>query len=188
MREDKSSLQLGLDRAWQELAEARKASAELSSQTHAAALDREMKLNEELLEQVNSLKSQHATMESSLRQDIQDLRVSLSNKEELAGETEDHLRMEIKNLQYRLEQTDNDSFELQEALDEARRPLLRQIEMIQNQQSAASRNWDKIELTLTRRVTEAQEDVTKAQERERAARDRLDEVVSVLVSENKEDT
>ncbi|KAG0046395.1 hypothetical protein BGZ83_008430 [Gryganskiella cystojenkinii] len=178
LREDKSGLQLGLDRAWQELSEARKASAELSNQTHAAALDREVKLNEELLQQVTTLKKQHESVEQSLRQDIQDLRVSLSNREELAGETEDHLRMEIKSLQYRLEQTDNDSFELQEALDEARRPLLRQMEQIQNQHAIASRNWDKIEAQLTRRVTEAEEDVNKAQDRERAVRDRFDEVKS----------
>ncbi|KAG0020036.1 hypothetical protein BGZ81_009509 [Podila clonocystis] len=175
LREDKANLQMNLDRSWQELSEARKASAELSSQTHAAALDREVKLNEELNDQLDALKSQHATIESNLRQEIQDLRVSLSNREELAGEKEDQLWTEIRGLQARLEQNDNDSYELQEALDEARRPLLRQIEVLQNQQGVAQRNWDKIEKSLTRRVTEAEEDVAKAQEREKLARDKLDE-------------
>lgn len=178
LREDKANLQMNLDRSWQELSEARKASAELSSQTHAAALDREVKLNEELNDQLDALKSQHATIESNLRQEIQDLRVSLSNREELAGEKEDQLWTEIRGLQARLEQNDNDSYEFQEALDEARRPLLRQIEVLQNQQGVAQRNWDKIEKSLTRRVTEAEEDVAKAQEREKLARDKLDETVS----------
>lgn len=178
LREDKANLQMGLDRAWQELAEARKASAELSSQTHAAALEREMKMNEDLHEQLDSLKAQHAAVESNLRQDIQELRVSLSNREELAGEKEDQLYMEIRSLQARLEQNDHDSYELQETLDEARRPLLRQIEILQNQQGVANRNWDKVEKSLTRRISEAEENATKAQERERAARDKLDEVVS----------
>ncbi|KAF8939796.1 hypothetical protein BGZ47_008035 [Haplosporangium gracile] len=182
LREDKANLQMGLDRAWQELAEARKASAELSSQTHAAALEREMKMNEDLHEQLDSLKAQHAAVESNLRQDIQELRVSLSNREELAGEKEDQLYMEIRSLQARLEQNDHDSYELQETLDEARRPLLRQIEVLQNQQGLASRNWDKVEKSLTRRIAEAEDNTTKAQERERTARDKLDEVKSQIIA------
>ncbi|KAF9356007.1 hypothetical protein BGX26_005835 [Mortierella sp. AD094] len=182
LREDKANLQLGVDRAKQELSEARKASAELSNQAHAAALEREVKLNEDLNNEIDALKAQHTAIESNLRQDIQELRVSLSNREELAGEKEDQLLMEIRNLQARLEQTDNDSYELQEVLDEARRPLLRQIEVLQNQQGTASRNWDRVEKSLTRRVTEAEEDVTKAHERERAARDKLDELKSQSTS------
>ncbi|KAF9281149.1 TATA element modulatory factor 1 [Mortierella alpina] len=178
LREEKSSLKMGLDRAWQELADARKASAELSSQTQAAALEQEVKMNEELQAELSTLKAQHAAIESTLRQEIQELRVSLSNREEDAGRKEDELWMEIRNLQQRLEQNENDSYELQEALDEARRPLLRQIEVLQNQHSTANRNWDKIEKSLTRRVTEAEEDVAKAQDRERAARDKLDEMKS----------
>ncbi|KAG0204082.1 hypothetical protein BGX33_008703 [Mortierella sp. NVP41] len=182
LREDKANLQMGLDRAWQELAEARKASAELSSQTHAAALEREMKMNEDLHDQLDSLKAQHAAVESTLRQDIQELRVSLSNREELAGEKEDQLWMEIRSLQARLEQNDHDSYELQETLDEARRPLLHQIEILQNQQGVANRNWDKIEKSLTRRIAEAEESTAKAQERERVARDKLDEVKSQIIT------
>ncbi|KAF9121485.1 hypothetical protein BGX30_002560 [Mortierella sp. GBA39] len=182
LREDKANLQMGLDRAWQELAEARKASAELSSQTHAAALEREMKMNEDLHEQLDSLKTQHAAVESNFRQDIQELRVSLSNREELAGEKEDQLYMEIRNLQARLEQKDHDSYELQETLDEARRPLLHQIEILQNQQGVSNRNWDKVEKSLARRISEAEENTTKAQERERAARDKLDEVKSQIIA------
>ncbi|KAF9116319.1 hypothetical protein BGW39_002771 [Mortierella sp. 14UC] len=182
LRDEKAGLQMGLDRAWQELTEARKASAELSSQTHAAALEREMKMNEDLHEQLDSLKAQHAAVESNLRQDIQELRVSLSNREELAGEKEDQLYMEIRGLQARLEQNDHDSYELQETLDEARRPLLHQIEILQNQQGVANRNWDKVEKSLTRRITEAEESAVKAQERERNARDKLDEVKSQIIA------
>ncbi|KAF9900228.1 TATA element modulatory factor 1 [Linnemannia zychae] len=182
LRDDKVGLQMGLDRAWQELTEARKASAELSSQTHAAALEREMKMNEDLQENLDSLKAQHAAVESNLRQDIQELRVSLSNREELAGEKEDQLYMEIRSLQARLEQSDHDSYELQETLDEARRPLLHQIEILQNQQGVAHRNWDKVEKSLTRRITEAEESAVKAQERERNARDKLDEVKSQIIT------
>ncbi|KAF9951586.1 TATA element modulatory factor 1, partial [Mortierella alpina] len=178
LREEKSSLKMGLDRAWQELADARKASAELSSQTQAAALEQEMRMNEELQAELDTFKAQHAAVESTLRQEIQELRVSLSNREEDAGRKEDELWMEIRSLQQRLEQNDNDSYELQEALDEARRPLLRQIEVLQNQHSTANRHWDKIEKSLTRRVTEAEEDVAKAQDRERTARDKLDEMKS----------
>ncbi|KAF9423619.1 hypothetical protein BGZ94_008236 [Podila epigama] len=178
LREDKANLQMGLDRSWQELAEARKASTELSNQTHAAALDREVKLNKELQEQMDELVSKHTAIETNLRQEIQELRVSLSNREELAGEKEDQLLTEIRTLQARLEQNDNESFELQETLDEARRPLLLQIQLLQNQQGLAQRNWEKIEKGLARRVTEAEEDAASAQERERAARERLEEVKS----------
>ncbi|KAF9992934.1 hypothetical protein BGZ80_003112 [Entomortierella chlamydospora] len=182
LRDDKANLQLGVDRLKQELSEARKVSAELSNQAHAAALEREVKLNEDLNNEIDALKAQHTAVESNLRQDIQELRVSLSNREELAGEKEDQLLMEIRNLQARLEQTDNDSYELQEVLDEARRPLLRQIEVLQNQQGIASRNWDRVEKSLTRRVAEAEEEMAKAQERERAARDKLDEMKSQSTS------
>lgn len=178
LKDEKANLQLSLDRARQALEEARKASAELSNQAHAAALEREVKMNESLNNEIEALKAQHTAIESSLRQDIQELRVSLSNREELAGEREDQLMMEVRSLQSQLEQNGNDSYELQEALDEARRPLLRQIEALQNQQSIANRNWERIEKSLTSRVTEAEEDVVKAQEREKAARDKMDELKS----------
>ncbi|KAF9436330.1 hypothetical protein BGZ76_004257 [Entomortierella beljakovae] len=174
LREDKINLQSGLERTRQELSEARKASADLSNQAHAAALERELKINEDLNSEIETLKSQHAGIELSLRQDIQELRVSLSNREEHAGEREDQLIMEIQNLQARLEQTDNDSYELQEAMDEARRPLLRQIEVLQNQQGVASRNWDRMEKSLTRRVSEAEAEANQARELERAAKDKQD--------------
>ncbi|KAK3825859.1 MAG: hypothetical protein J3Q66DRAFT_110573 [Benniella sp.] len=176
LKEERASLQSGLDRARQEAEEARKVSAEVSSQAHAAALEREVKLNEGLNNEIESLKAQHAAIESSLRQDIQELRVSLSNRDQLAGEKEDQLLMEIRSLQAQLERNDNDSYELQEALDEARRPLLRQIEALQNQQGVANRNWERAEKNLTHRIAEAEEDAAKAQERERAARDKLDEL------------
>ncbi|KAF9948314.1 hypothetical protein BGZ65_008153 [Modicella reniformis] len=179
LKEEKVNFQLGLDRVRQELEEARKTSAELSSQAHAAALEREMKLNENLSNEMEAIKTRHAAIETSLRQDIQELRVSLSNREELAGEKEDQLMMEIRSLQAQLERNDNDSYELQEVLDEARRPLLRQIEALQNQQSIANRNWERIEKNLTHRIAEAEEDVAKAQERERSERDKLDELVRV---------
>ncbi|KAF9356602.1 hypothetical protein BGX34_009851 [Mortierella sp. NVP85] len=176
LKEERVSLQSVLDRARQEAEEARKVSAELSSQAHAAALEREVKLNEGLNNEIESLKAQHAAIELNLRQDIQELRVSLSNRDQLAGEKEDQLLMEIRSLQAQLERNDNDSYELQEALDEARRPLLRQIEALQNQQGVANRNWERAEKNLTHRVAEAEEDAAKAQERERAARDKLDEL------------
>ncbi|KAF9583216.1 hypothetical protein BGW38_010009 [Lunasporangiospora selenospora] len=178
LREEKANLQLGLDRAWQELDEARKTSEDLSNQKHAEALEKEKQLTEELQQQVDTLKKESSVVELTLRQEIQELRASLSNREEMAGEKEDQLWMEIKSLQARLEQTDNDSFELQEAMDEARRPLLMQIDVLQKQHLTANRNWEKVEKSLTRRVVDAEEDVAKAQERERIARGKLDEMKS----------
>ncbi|KAG0224554.1 hypothetical protein BGW41_005049 [Actinomortierella wolfii] len=174
MREDKANLQLSLDRAWHELEDARKASDAMSAQAQQAAVEQERKANEELQAELSSIQQEHATLVAQLRQEIQDLRVSLSNRDEAAGELEDQLRAEIRGLQWRLEQTDGDALEMQEAIEEARRPLQRQLESLQAQHHASIRNWERIEKQLTSRVHDAEEDLLKAQNREKAAKERLD--------------
>ncbi|KAG0251442.1 hypothetical protein DFQ27_008762 [Actinomortierella ambigua] len=181
MREDKANLQLGLDRAWQELEDARKASNEMSAQAQQAAVEHERKVNEELQEELASIQREHQSLVAQLRQEIQDLRVSLSNRDETAGELEDQLRAEIQGLQWRLEQTDGDAYEMQEAIEEARRPLQRQLESIQAQHYASTRNWERIEKQLTGRVHDAEDDLLKAQSREKAAKEKLDSMKTQVV-------
>ncbi|KAF9969333.1 hypothetical protein BGZ73_008346 [Actinomortierella ambigua] len=181
MREDKANLQLGLDRAWQELEEARKASDEMSAQAQQAAVEHERKVNEELQEELALVRQENTQLVAQLRQEIQDLRVSLSNRDEAAGELEDQLRAEIQGLQWRLEQTDGDAYEMQEAIEEARRPLQRQLESLQAQNYASTRNWERIEKQLTSRVRDAEDDLLKAQNREKLAKEKLDAMKTQMV-------
>ncbi|RUP50837.1 hypothetical protein BC936DRAFT_137512 [Jimgerdemannia flammicorona] len=71
-KEAQANLQLALDRAWQELAEARKFSAEASAQAQSAALDKEIKANERLHKELQQARQEAEETETSLRKEVSD--------------------------------------------------------------------------------------------------------------------
>ncbi|RKO88420.1 hypothetical protein BDK51DRAFT_52204 [Blyttiomyces helicus] len=78
-------LKATLDRAWLELADARKLQAEANSAAQSEALSKEIRANEALHEELAALKTEAEAVEVALRKEIFELRATLTQAEDEAG-------------------------------------------------------------------------------------------------------
>ncbi|KAJ3046395.1 TATA element modulatory factor 1 [Rhizophlyctis rosea] len=181
-----AELQASLDRAWSDLAEARKMHAEASSAAAAAGLEEKVKANEELRRQLEKVKEDGEAVESGLRKEILDLRTSLTRVEDEAGWKEDNLRREISTLQQRLRTAEARNDDLMSVAQDSTRPYLRQIELLQTQHGNAVKSWEGIERDLTLKLHDAETDRANAVVRERALGEKVNGLltrISALESE-----
>ncbi|KAJ3036630.1 hypothetical protein HDV00_002526 [Rhizophlyctis rosea] len=185
-KEKQAELQASLDRAWNDLTEARKLQAEANNAAAAERLEKEVKANEELHRQLETLKSENDSISAGLRKEIMDLRSALTRVEDEAGWREDNLRRELATAQQRLRSAESRNDDLQSVAQESTRPYLRQIELLQSQHSAAIKNWEGVERELTVRLHEVEMERQGVLGREKGLVERVNGLVtriSVLESE-----
>ncbi|KAK9022604.1 hypothetical protein V6N11_002853 [Hibiscus sabdariffa] len=106
--------------------------------------------------------------ESMLVQALEELRQTLSRKEQQAVFREDMLRRDIEDLQKRYQASEPRCEELITQVPESTRPLLRQIESMQETTSRKAEAWAAVEISLNSRLQEAEAKPAAAEERERA--------------------
>ncbi|KAJ3327164.1 TATA element modulatory factor 1 [Blyttiomyces sp. JEL0837] len=140
-KDENTQLRHLLDRTRLDLQESRKQQAEARTAAQAEALEREIKANEELHNQLSELQKSSALAESLLR------------KESL------HSRLQAANSRH-------EDFFAEARSDD--RPLVRQIESLQNQHAIAQRDWEQIEHNLTIRLQQVEEERSSAIARERS--------------------
>ncbi|XP_028756168.1 golgin candidate 5 isoform X2 [Neltuma alba] len=116
--------------------------------------------------------------ESLLVQALEELRQTLSRKEQQAVFKEDMLRRDIEDLQKRYQASERRCEELVAQVPESTRPLLRQIEAIQETNARKAEAWATVERTLNSRVQEAEAKAAAAEERERSMNERLSQTLS----------
>ncbi|GLJ29771.1 hypothetical protein SUGI_0587940 [Cryptomeria japonica] len=116
--------------------------------------------------------------EAALVQALEELRDTLSNTEHQAASLEDKLRNEIDHLQKRCQATEMRYEELVLRVPESTRPLLRQIEAMQESAAMRAEAWSGVERNLNSRVQEAEARAASAEERERAMNERLTQTLS----------
>jgi len=87
--------------------------------------------------------------------------------EDMAGWREDNLRQEIANTQAKLQASEARLEEVRSTAEDAAKPLLRQIETLQSQMLANSRNWATVEQSLTAQVQRTIDERSEAVEKER---------------------
>lgn len=116
--------------------------------------------------------------ESALVQALEELRDTLTNTEHQAASLEDKLRSEIDHLQKRCQATEMRYEELVLRVPESTRPLLRQIEAMQESAAMRAEAWSGVERNLNSRVQEAEARAASAEERERAMNERLTQTLS----------
>ncbi|KAI8806168.1 TATA element modulatory factor 1 TATA binding-domain-containing protein [Cladochytrium replicatum] len=176
------SLQAQLDRAWQQLAEVRKQQAEANSVAQTEALEREIKANEQLHQQLDEVRSEAEATTAALKKELQELRMALARVEDETGWKEDVARKEITGLQNRLQAAEARNEELSSITQNSTKPLLRQIEMLQQQHAIAQKQWEHVEESMTIRLREMEVFRSTAAEKERAWSERLTDLNARIAS------
>ncbi|CAA7025784.1 unnamed protein product [Microthlaspi erraticum] len=149
----------------------------LAAAKEAQALAEERTNNEARTELENRLK-EAVERESMLVQALEELRQTLSKKEQQAVYREDMFRGEIEDLQRRYQASERRCEELITQVPESTRPLLRQIEAMQETTARRAEAWAAVERTLNARLQEAETKAATAEERERSVNERLSQTLS----------
>ncbi|KAL9312296.1 Golgin candidate 5 [Arabidopsis thaliana] len=149
----------------------------LAAAKEAQALAEERTNNEARSELENRLK-EAGERESMLVQALEELRQTLSKKEQQAVYREDMFRGEIEDLQRRYQASERRCEELITQVPESTRPLLRQIEAMQETSYRTAEAWAAVERTLNSRLQEAESKAATAEERERSVNERLSQTLS----------
>ncbi|XVF74566.1 hypothetical protein PTKIN_Ptkin13bG0120000 [Pterospermum kingtungense] len=116
--------------------------------------------------------------EAMLVQTLEELRQTLSRNEQQAAFREDMLRRDIEDLQKRYQASERRCEELITQVPESTRPLLRQIEAMQETNSGRAEAWAAVERSLNSRLQEAEAKAAAAEERERSVNERLSQTLS----------
>lgn len=149
----------------------------LAAAKEAQALAEERTNNEARIELENRLK-EAGERESMLVQALEELRQTLSKKEQQAVFREDMSRREFEDLQRRYQASERRCEELITQVPESTRPLLRQIEAMQETTARRAEAWGAVERTLNARLQEAETKAATAEERERSVNERLSQTLS----------
>ncbi|KAA3489285.1 golgin candidate 5-like [Gossypium australe] len=138
----------------------------------------EARANNEARTELESRLREAEERESMLVQTLEELRQTLSRKEQQAVFREDMLRRDIEDLQKRYQASERRCEELITQVPESTRPLLRQIEAMQETTSRRAEAWAAVERSLNSRLQEAETKAAAAEEREGSVNERLSQTLS----------
>ncbi|XP_042476769.1 golgin candidate 5-like [Macadamia integrifolia] len=138
----------------------------------------ETRANNEARTELESRLREAEERETTLVQTLQDLRQTLSRKEQQAVFREDMLRRDIEDLQKRYQESEHRSEELITQVPESTRPLLRQIEAMQETNARRAEAWAAVERSLNSRLQEAEAKAGACEESERSMNERLSQTLS----------
>lgn len=138
----------------------------------------EARANNEARTEVESRLREAVERETMLVQALEELRQTLSRKEQQEVFREDMLRKEIEDLQKRYQASERRCEELVTQVPDSTRPLLRQIEAMQETTSRRAEAWAAVERSLNSRLQEAESRAAEAEERERSVNERLSHTLS----------
>ncbi|KAG6605279.1 Golgin candidate 5, partial [Cucurbita argyrosperma subsp. sororia] len=138
----------------------------------------EARANSEARSELESRLREAEDHETMLVQTLEELRQTLSRKEQQAVFREDMLRGDIEDLQKRYQASERRCEELITQVPESTRPLLRQIEAIQETTARRAEAWASVERSLNSRLQEAEAKSAAAEGRERSINERLSQTLS----------
>lgn len=116
--------------------------------------------------------------EAMLVQALEELRKTLTRTEQQAVFREDMLRRDIEDLQKRYQASERRCEELITQVPESTRPLLRQIEAMQETNARKAEAWAAVERNLNSRLQEAEAKAATSEEKERSINERLSQTLS----------
>ncbi|GJS92453.1 golgin candidate 5 [Tanacetum coccineum] len=149
----------------------------LTSAKEAEALA-EARANTEAKTEVENRLKEAEEREVMLVQTLEELRQTLSRTEQQAVFREEMLRRDIEDLQKRYQESERRCEELVMQVPDSTRPLLRQIEAMQETTARRAEAWTAVERSLTSRLQEAEAKSAAAEERERSVNERLSQTLS----------
>ncbi|KAK9281769.1 hypothetical protein L1049_004674 [Liquidambar formosana] len=138
----------------------------------------EARANNEARTELESRLREAEEREAMLVQALEELRQTLSRKEQQAVFREDMLRRDIEDLQKRYQASERRCEELITQVPESTRPLLRQIEAMQETTARRAEALAAVERSLNSRLQEAEAKAAAAEERERSVNERLSQTLS----------
>ncbi|KAL3366441.1 hypothetical protein AABB24_011227 [Solanum stoloniferum] len=149
----------------------------LNAAKEAEALS-EARANNEARTQLEGRLREAEDRQAMLVQALEELRQTLTRTEQQAVFKEDMLRREIEDLQKRYQASERRCEELITQVPESTRPLLRQIEAMQETNSRKAEAWAAVERTLNSRLQEAEAKAATSEEKERSINERLSQTLS----------
>ncbi|CAK9174584.1 unnamed protein product [Ilex paraguariensis] len=138
----------------------------------------EAQANNEARTELESRLREAEEREAILVQTLEELRQTLSRKEQQEVFREDMLRRDIEDLQKRYQASERRCEELITQVPESTRPLLRQIEAMQETIARRAEAWAAVERSLNTRLQEAEAKAAGAEEKERSVNERLSQTLS----------
>ncbi|XP_051119303.1 golgin candidate 5-like isoform X2 [Andrographis paniculata] len=138
----------------------------------------EARANSEARTEIESRLRETEDRESMLIQTLEELRQTLSRREQQAAFREDMLCKDIEDLQKRYQASERRCEELVMQVPESTRPLLRQIEAMQETASRRAEGWAAVERSLNSRLQEAEARAAASEEKERSVNERLSQTLS----------
>ncbi|XP_059290780.1 golgin candidate 5 isoform X1 [Lycium ferocissimum] len=138
----------------------------------------EARANNEARTQLEGRLREAEDREAMLVQALEELRQTLSRTEQQAVFKEDMLRRDIEDLQKRYQASERRCEELITQVPESTRPLLRQIEAMQETNARKAEAWAAVERTLNSRLQEAEAKAATSEEKERSINERLSQTLS----------
>ncbi|KAL9264236.1 Golgin putative 5-like protein [Drosera capensis] len=151
--------------------------AALNAAKEAEALS-EARANNETRTELEGRLREAEERETMLVQAIEELRQTLSRSEQQVNFKEDAMRRDIEDLQNRYQASERRCEELVMQLPESTRPLLRQIEAMQEITARKAEAWAAVEKSLESRLQEAEAKAAAAEEKERSINERLSQTLS----------
>ncbi|XP_068647129.1 golgin candidate 5-like [Aristolochia californica] len=149
----------------------------LNAAKEAEALAEARANNEARIELEGRLR-EAAEREATLVQALEELRQTLTRTEQQAVFREDMLQRDIDDLQKRYQASEQRCEALIAQVPESTRPLLRQIEAVQETTARRAEAWAGVERALNSRLQEAEAKAAAAEERERSMNGRLSQTLS----------
>ncbi|XP_071712242.1 golgin candidate 5-like [Rutidosis leptorrhynchoides] len=138
----------------------------------------EARANDEARNELESRLKEAQEREAMLVQTLNELRQTLIRKEHQAASREDMLRKDIDDLQKRYQASEHRCEELVMQVPESTRPLLRQIEAMQETTAKKAEAWATVERSLNIRLQDAEAKVAAAAEKDRSVNKRLSKTLS----------
>lgn len=182
IKRDKAStekvLQEAIERHHAELATQKEYYTNALSAAKEAETLAEARVNNEARTELESRLREAGEREAMLVQTLEELRQTLSRNEQQANFREDMLRRDVEDLQKRYQASERRCEELITQVPESTRPLLRQIEAMQETTGRRAEAWAAVERSLNSRLQEAEAKAAAAEERERSVNERLTQTLS----------
>ncbi|KAL1559075.1 golgin candidate 5-like isoform X2 [Salvia divinorum] len=138
----------------------------------------EARANTEARTELESCLREAEERESMLVQTLEGLRQTLTRTEQQAVFREDMFRKDIEDLQKRYQASERRCEELITQVPDSTRPLLRQIEAMQETAARRAESWAAVERSLNSRLQEAVTNAAAAEEKERSISERLTQTFS----------
>nr|XP_043635693.1 golgin candidate 5-like [Erigeron canadensis] len=138
----------------------------------------EARANSEAKTEVESRLKEAEEREVMLVQTLEELRETLSRTEQQAVFREDMLKRDVEDLQKRYQESERRCEVLVMEIPDSTRPLLRQIEAMQETTARKAEAWTTVERLLNSRLQEAEAKAAAAEEKERSVNERLSQTIS----------